>query len=144
MRWLRVAVSAVCVVVCCLFLALWLRSYWRVDVLQRPTATNGWQVGLYSGRFVARWGSGMRGIDRLQWTLSAPKEDAPGYYSKDVLGFSLRRHYLSMPIWFVALISGMLAVIPWLPWSIRFSLRTLLIVTTLVAVVLGCVAWAVK
>jgi hypothetical protein len=36
-------------------------------------------------------------------------------------------------------------VIAALPWSrLRFSLRTLLIVTTLVAVVLGCVAWAVR
>jgi hypothetical protein len=31
---------------------------------------------------------------------------------------------------------------PWMRW--RFSLRTLLIVKTLVAVVLGCMAWAVR
>jgi hypothetical protein len=41
------------------------------------------------------------------------------------------------PLWFLALAFGTLAMIPWLQWSNRFSLRTLLIATTLVAVVLG-------
>lgn len=37
-----------------------------------------------------------------------------------------------------------LACLPWLPFSKRFSLRTLLIVTTLIAVVLGIIVWAVR
>jgi hypothetical protein len=43
--------------------------------------------------------------------------------------------------WLFILLFGALSVIPWMPWPNRFSLRTLLIVTTLVAVLLGLVVW---
>src|SRR5258705_12148017 len=33
------------------------------------------------------------------------------------------------------------AIVPWLPWPKRFTLCTLLIATTLVAVVLGLIVW---
>ena len=46
---------------------------------------------------------------------------------------------LSAPHWFVALLAVGISILPWLRW--RFSLRTLLIATTLVAVVLGVVVW---
>ena len=49
---------------------------------------------------------------------------------------------LAFPQWCPVLASMILAVIPWLRW--RFSLRTLLIATTLVAVVLGIIVWAVR
>jgi hypothetical protein len=34
-----------------------------------------------------------------------------------------------------------IASAPWLPWSNRFSLRTLLVITTLIALALGLFAW---
>ena len=40
---------------------------------------------------------------------------------------------------YLILPAAILAIAPWLPWPSRFSLRTLLIATTLVAVVLGLV-----
>ena len=50
--------------------------------------------------------------------------------------------YLAAPYWFAASSTGMIAAVAFLPWtSHRFSLRTLLIATTLVAVVLGGVVW---
>jgi hypothetical protein len=48
-----------------------------------------------------------------------------------------------VPYWAIVLPSAALASVPWIRWSKRFSLRTLLIATTLVAVVLGVVVWAV-
>ncbi len=50
--------------------------------------------------------------------------------------------YFYLPLWFVALPAALLASIAWLPN--RFSLRTLLIATTLVAVVLGLFVWLAK
>jgi hypothetical protein len=47
---------------------------------------------------------------------------------------------LILPHWFLAVAATTLAYVPWLRWSKRFSLRTLLIVTTLVALVLGTFA----
>jgi hypothetical protein len=46
------------------------------------------------------------------------------------------------PHWFPATVSIATAALPWFRYS--FSLRTLLIATTLVAVGLGLIAWAAK
>jgi hypothetical protein len=47
-----------------------------------------------------------------------------------------------LPFWFLVLFAATMAGIPWLRW--RFSLRTLLIATALVAVGLGVVIYRVK
>ena len=46
------------------------------------------------------------------------------------------------PHWLPVFVTATIAALSWLPW--RFSLRTLLIVTTLVAVVLGLIVYAVR
>jgi hypothetical protein len=45
-----------------------------------------------------------------------------------------------IPYWLPVLLIGTLSALPWLPWT--FSLRTLLIATTLSAVLLGLVVWS--
>src|SRR5262249_55403482 len=55
-------------------------------------------------------------------------------------GFGIRRDRsfaILVPIWFPIAAIGMGAVIPWLPY--RFSVRTLLILTTLLALTLGLI-----
>jgi hypothetical protein len=47
-----------------------------------------------------------------------------------------------VPIWFLVVLTSALATLPWIQWTSRFTLRTLLIATTLVAVVLGLVVYA--
>jgi hypothetical protein len=47
-----------------------------------------------------------------------------------------------VPYWFASSLSILLATLPWFYW--RFSLRTLLIGTTLVAVVLGLIVYAIR
>jgi hypothetical protein len=42
-----------------------------------------------------------------------------------------------LPYWFLLCIAIAMATVPWIRWSKRFGLRTLLIATTLVAVALG-------
>jgi hypothetical protein len=50
-----------------------------------------------------------------------------------------------IPDWFLVLVLGTGAAAPWIPWlRWRFSLRTLLIATTLVAVVLGTIVWSMR
>ena len=50
---------------------------------------------------------------------------------------------LSIPVChsflYAVLVSATIAAAPWIRWSKRFTLRTLLIATTLVAVVLGVI-----
>src|SRR4051812_25759238 len=54
--------------------------------------------------------------------------------------FSFGRHLLGVPHWFCVIAFTSIAATPWIRW--RFSLRTLLIATTLVAVMLGLVVYA--
>jgi hypothetical protein len=48
-----------------------------------------------------------------------------------------------VPYWFLVILSAFItAVTGWLPWKRwRFSVRTLIVATTLVAVVLGLIVW---
>jgi hypothetical protein len=58
--------------------------------------------------------------------------------------FGDRTTYATVPIWMLGAHVLALAAVPWIYWSNRFSLRTLQIVTTLVAVVLGLIVWAAR
>jgi hypothetical protein len=52
---------------------------------------------------------------------------------------------VAIPYWFLAALAGVFAAAPWMrPLEWRYSLRTLLIATTLVAVVLGIVSFSTK
>jgi len=48
---------------------------------------------------------------------------------------------LQVPHWFLALFVATIGAMPWIGWSNKYSLRTLLIAMTLVAVVLGLIVW---
>jgi hypothetical protein len=47
-----------------------------------------------------------------------------------------------VPYWIPVLLTATLAALPWLRW--RFSLKALMIGTTLVAVLMGLIVWAVR
>jgi hypothetical protein len=74
----------------------------------------------------------------------------PSEWYENHLGFSLESDQspwgarIVVPHWFLLLLAASLSGVSWIGVSRRFSLRTLLIVTTLVAVVLGLIVWAVR
>ena len=57
------------------------------------------------------------------------------------LGFGMTEaggdRHLFVPHWFLVVSAALLAAVPWVGWKKRFSLMTLLVVMTLVAVGLG-------
>jgi hypothetical protein len=134
---------------------LWIRSYWRYDWLggmslkeTRPNefqwkdgclidSANGVLVMLYAGnvwertlslsQFTRSWAS-----PHLRVTGDEGESAWNGFRAKVYPSGVFRG---SVPHWFSALLMAMAATAPWIKW--RFSLRTLLIATTLVAVVLG-------
>lgn len=113
-RKLRTAWSVFWGMATVLLIVLWVQSYFRVNKLWRPTATNnGWIVWTFRGRVLASVGGGMRGPYELQWALSRGGDEAPIDRSKPVFGFSFGLHDYSMPICFMALITGVLAASPW-------------------------------
>jgi hypothetical protein len=50
--------------------------------------------------------------------------------------------FYAVPYWYLLLLSPVFGVIPWLRW--RFSISTLLLATTVIAVALGLGVWAVQ
>ena len=140
-RCLRIAVSAVCVTVSVLLAGLWVRTYWYADTF---FITDGALVSAQGSIFFVyekhsphpywNWGAVSQPLD--DWQKSHGRE------SQGILGGGfapIRRGWIiSIPTGYLLLLSAALAFVPWLPWSTRFSLRTLLLVTTFVALALGC------
>jgi hypothetical protein len=142
-RKLRIAWSVLCGIACVLLIVLWVRSYWRHDILL-----------LGEGRALASClGTVHTCVVSIgpalehQWVLTGSQLRKPNYqeYSFSFLGigFSSAPFWpgVIIPDWLPTLLAAGLVAVPWLHWSGRFSLRTLLIATTLVAVVLGLIVW---
>jgi hypothetical protein len=145
LKYLRIAVTALNLTACVLLIALWVRSYRWIDMVDAPlTATRGIIVGSSQGRL------SLGEATRPHWLprrlLSAPyevmhdkvrAEGVPEELMPIVIpalyGFGGPSVSHSIPILLFG-VSGTLLYIG--PSLRRFSLRTLLIVTTLVAVAL--------
>jgi hypothetical protein len=126
-----------------LLIVLWVRSYFAHDALGCVLGSRHLQIdsaygglGIFAARRVKHVEAGL-GFD--SWSLG------PNIYSN--WGFERRTDMsgsfviVGFPDWFVILIATTLAVVPWIRWSRRFSLRTLLIATTLIAMMLGIVVY---
>jgi hypothetical protein len=126
----------------------------RYETVPQP---NAWQAGLYSHSTAdelsfpmgdvssnSRLGFGI--MHRPPYSLPELKEQVvgkPGVITIWNSGVMFLKGYAVMfPAWFLTLVTAVIAVAPWI--SRRFSLRTLLLATTLVAVVLGAAVWAAK
>jgi len=158
---LRVAWSVGWGVACLLLIVLWVRSYTCWDDIGGSVGGSTW-LGLHSleGRFLmslAQDDTGAGFVSPWKWDTHYGAEITnEGVGSDDTalhltqrseaVGFGLARigqfPILIVPHWAIALMVAAIASASWLPW--RFSLRTLLIGTTLVAVVLGWIVYAIR
>jgi len=149
-RKLRIAWSVVWGLVAVLLIVLWVRSYWWADFLfYRATGSHG--VASASSRGKVNFGivefadsdeaGEWIGSSRLYiYSVSTPPQLSKSSWGIGTDNGPPREWALLMPHWFPVLILGIVATAPWvrqLRW--QFSLRTLLIATTLVAVVLGLI-----
>lgn len=148
-RGIKIAWAVFCVTAAVLLLALWLLSYFWVIGVTKTDHTSGWKaISSICGRiivchFPAESIDYAAGSNRAPvWELTNKKLTPDYELPDDTFGFFLDRSgggfLLLVPYWFLLL----LAALGPLPLAgPRFSLRTLLIVTTLVAIGLGLVAW---
>lgn len=148
-RYLRITWTVFCGIALVLLIALWVRSYWRSDFVQYspyPSISAGSVNGRFSLNFFSiEVAAGIKsgwGYNSFSTSQLPPKtRDGPSWvwYSGNYATF------VAFPIWAVVLPVAGSSVLPWMITPPRsFSLRTLLIATTLVAVVLGLIVWSLR
>jgi len=158
-RKLRIAWSVVWGVAWVLLIVLWVRSYWWRDFVASPFGRRNYSVTSLKGsiRFVTfeinNLGApgGEQGVIRESLPLTNPQIAAiarkrPLTLPGEKMGFGARTAAgslsLLMPYWFLVLVTGTFTGLPWASTILRlkrFSLRTLLIAMTLVAILLGLI-----
>jgi hypothetical protein len=155
LHYLRIAFSATCLIACVLLIALWVRSYWTEESLNhfnfpegrihRIVSTYGTLRLHYAtntllvapGR-ISQWRATSQWHDNRK--LTAEKTEIIRKSNSQQFRWTNRRPSsltVKAPYWLVTLLIAASGVAPWIRW--RFSLRALLIATTLVAMVLGLI-----
>jgi hypothetical protein len=142
-RKLRIAWSVGCGIVCVLLIVLWVRSYWICDIAYGWFGFPGYlQIDSNHGdiKLIAnaefmqpkwRYTSCVPSVNDRLWFAKLDTKSRFGWWLN-----------VSVPHWFSIVVTANIAAAPWFGWSNRFSLRTLLIATTLVAVMLGIIVWS--
>jgi hypothetical protein len=149
LRYLRITWTVACGIACVLLIVLWARSYLVTDVIYwRVSQPRTISLESSTGRVFFTVNDGGNYYSPDDWHVGYASDNYPIEVAPGNLGFGFLRdrvylRSLQIPIWFLAGLSGVLAATPWIRWFHRFSLRTLLIATTLVAMMLGLLVWAV-
>jgi hypothetical protein len=150
-RKLRIAWSVAWGFAAGLLVVLWVRSYWRADGLRVPTAhpilidtiRGVVQASQFESDKITGFPPGW-----IHTTFNPDNflKDQPPIPSWQLhwrsVGIIGDRPYLSFPIWSILVLLSFVSVAPWVRW--RFTLRTLLVATTLVAVGLGLIVWLAR
>ena len=152
-RKLRIAWSVLWGVGAALLIVLWVRSYWQTEFLERVVNVNPLYASGDVERIMNRPGSVEFLRERVVNSHSV-NYTPPGWTYRAYAGVvrnirndgsAARRVRFrspsigSFPHYLAVLLVGGVGVGPWI--RLRYSLRTLLFATTLVAVVLGLVVW---
>jgi hypothetical protein len=143
LRILRIAFSAACGIACVLSIALWVRSfsYWDDAVLRigskaiHPISAEA-RIIIWIQPTTVKWRFQLD-TDPLSIHQSAQKGARHPWLG---IGFWPSGPTIWVAQCVLVMVTGALAVIPWLPT--RFSLRGLMISTAVVALVVGTIIWA--
>jgi hypothetical protein len=155
-RYLRIAVSVVSGLCCVMLIVLWMRSYWQADCLYWNVkghrsvfaASTGGRLVFCTGLFeMRRPGAGrFYLLNEAQIGISDIYPLAYGIPSpgRGVQSDS-NSHYLVISHWLAVLMTGAAAILCIRrPDQFRFSLRTLLLATTAVALLLSLIIYAMR
>jgi hypothetical protein len=144
LRHLRIAVSVVSLVACVLFLMLWVRRYtWHDRLWGRFSDLQGFVLSSYDGRIQLAL---ERGLGIFPWRIvyaePVDRNGPPIYFAAIKFPLSTFGSFWAVPYWLLFAVFSTLAIVPWLRW--RFSLRTLLLATTIIALALGLVIYVTR
>jgi hypothetical protein len=162
-KGLRIAWTVWWGVVCVLVVMLWVRSYIFFDRCNVPMPRqSGISATTGQGEMQFRVDFVTTGWNRtFWWPKGLPLDEKAGreriarnrerwlqILNHSLLGFGFRTTpdfwLVITPLWFVVLLFVTLAYFPWFPLSWTFSLRNLLIATTLIAILLRLIVYCVK
>jgi hypothetical protein len=151
-RKLRIAWSVVCGIACVLLIVLWVRSArdtldlfeWQYDASIHIASLHGrMEVFINMGKtkspYTPRGFNYTSRQDKFDWFQHTGFAE---YGFEFVRGGVPGAYFLILPHWLLAAFAGFLLAAAWIRW--HFTLRTLLIATTLVAIVLGLIVWAAQ
>jgi hypothetical protein len=154
LRALRIAVSVVSGLCCLLVIVLWVRSYWWTDYVYAPSRALENNFGLSDQGWI-RIASFRGNKARIRWEVrhesiaerieSDKKFIASGGTitpRENRFRFEPRTAIIQFPHWFLVLIFVVCAFSPWV--FRRFSLRTLFLTTTAIALLLGRIVYATR
>jgi hypothetical protein len=145
LRYLRIAFSVTCLIACVMLIVLWVRSCSRLDYCKLPVGSL--HIHTIKGQIIffalldrPDWKAGSV---PMQYVAHHPVLSSPYSGWQTASGFTISEEppaaHLQLRFWIVIPIVAVVGILPWLPW--RFTTRTLLIATTLVAVVLGLIVY---
>jgi hypothetical protein len=142
-RGLRIAWTVGFGILCLLLIALWVRSYWWIDVLAGPDISDRLfsLTSNSSGLTLAGYETSHPAVSPWSTTTFSSLNTHRSYFlftiaqGPEVCG-------AQTPHWFAVTLFATLAAVPWIRW--RFSLCTLLIAVTLVAVGMGLIVYFAK
>ncbi len=151
-RKVRIAWSVFWGLAAVLLIVLWVRSYWQWDTIwSLPVIQHGVGMSSAEGRaYFFLYSSPPRSLWQARTITADISLNWQSWQRRMTFaGFGTcwleRTPILLLPLWFCTSLIASFATVPWLPhvhW--RFTLRALLIATTLVAVVLGAIVYAVR
>jgi hypothetical protein len=143
-RKLRIAWSVFCGLAAVLLIALWVRSYWFQDAFCVQLASQRYLgIGSVNARIVLVTSRHV-GIPLSTWVVVINRKPVAylPWFEKASWSTSTEVY---VPTWLLVVLTTSVAMLPWVRHvSWRFSLRALLIATTLVAVVLGLIVRAAR
>jgi hypothetical protein len=146
LRYLRIAAAVVLAIVGWSLVALWVRSHYRADSLHQSFGPHG-TIELHSHRGVAGLLIEL-GNDDMEltggWRLtSAAVDPEPSSGSGFSLALDSQPAWATAPHWFLAACSFGLAALFAFKRTWRFTVRGLLIATTVLAAILGLAVYVV-
>jgi hypothetical protein len=154
-RYVRISVSAMSLTACVLLIALCVRSYSRMETISLSGRGANSVLTIRGSVYINAAGFNFivdddAAIGITSYSNRKPLAGGrifissmhPISHFKDIVP---RVKGWKFPIWLLVAALVVVAALPWLPWwSRRFSLRTLLIATTLVAIGLGVAIYLVR
>jgi hypothetical protein len=150
-KYLQITVTAGSLLVCVLLIGLWVRSYTlmydvfaytpsRYVLIMSDHGTIAIHLGTEIFRMKYGIEFGQETFDYLEESINY--ETVLPWFRSGLDDFGSPHIRVHTPHWFWLTITATIAALPWIKW--HFSLRTLLIVMTLLALFFGAVAMSMR